>query len=238
MAATRILSDSIPSSFTKSCRIGCRPFAHKRRTRSSVSSPDSVVKSMHVIARRSHATCQSFFTVRRVTSVCARRSTALVLTRIFSIQSKFSGMPRLGCSSRPASTANASLSPDKRRSPPPAVIFAAFPSLGSFVTDINLSDCSAKHEISWSSRLSNCTLLPSSKLNPTPPLVTDPPKRRIKLRILLVSLIQQIHVLRERFHAFRHMHRRLTCLVHRPPDASAHAREQCRPVRSSFLRCN
>src|SRR6266404_7584617 len=237
MAATRILSDSIPSSFTKSCRIGCRPFAHKRRTRSSVSSPDNVVKSMHVIARRSHATCQSFFTVRRVTRVCARRSTALVLTRIFSIQSKFSGMPRFGCSSRPASAANA-LSPDKRRSPASAVIFAAFPSLGSFVTDIRFSDCSAKYEISWSSRFSKCTLLPGSRLNPTSPLVTNPPKRRIKLRILLVSPIQQIHVLRERFHALRHMHRRLTCLVHGGPDVSAHPREQRRPVRSSFLRCN
>src|SRR5207237_8556239 len=56
---------------------------------------------MHVIARSSHAACHSFFTVRRVTSVCARRSTALVLTRTASIQSKFSGMPRLGCSSCP-----------------------------------------------------------------------------------------------------------------------------------------
>src|SRR5947208_16940532 len=57
---------------------------------------------MHVIARSSHAACHSFFTVRRVTSVCARRSTALVFTRTASIQSRFSGMPRLGCSSRPA----------------------------------------------------------------------------------------------------------------------------------------
>src|SRR5262249_961649 len=61
----------------------------------------SVVRSMQVIARRSHAACHSFFTVRRVTSVCARRSTALVFTRTASIQSRLRGMPRLGWSSRP-----------------------------------------------------------------------------------------------------------------------------------------
>jgi len=32
---------------------------------------------MHVMARKSQAACQSFFTVRRVPIVCARRSTAL-----------------------------------------------------------------------------------------------------------------------------------------------------------------
>src|SRR5437868_12154546 len=57
---------------------------------------------MHVMARSSQAACHSFFTVRRVTSVCARRSTALVFTRTASIRSRLSGMPRLGCRSRPA----------------------------------------------------------------------------------------------------------------------------------------
>src|SRR5436190_3831440 len=101
-AATLILRLATPSFCTSSCWIGCRALAHRRRTRSSVSSPESVVRSMQVMARSSHAACHSFFTVRRVTSVCARRSTALVFTRTASIQSRFSGMPRLGCSSRPA----------------------------------------------------------------------------------------------------------------------------------------
>src|SRR5258707_15708740 len=81
--------------------MGCHALAHMRRTRSSVSSPESVLRSMHVMARSSQAACHSFFTVRRVTSVCARRSTALVFTRTASIQSRLSGMPRLGCSWRP-----------------------------------------------------------------------------------------------------------------------------------------
>ena len=82
---------------------GLLALAQSLRTRGSVSSPESVVRSMHVIARRSQAICQSFFTVRRVTRVCARRSTALVLTRTFSTQSRFRGMPRLGWSSLPPS---------------------------------------------------------------------------------------------------------------------------------------
>src|ERR1700756_621340 len=81
--------------------MGCRAFAHNRRTRSSVSSPESVVRSMQVIARNSHAACHSFLTVRRVTSVCARRSTALLFTRTATIKSRFSGIPRWGCISRP-----------------------------------------------------------------------------------------------------------------------------------------
>src|SRR5260370_20008450 len=94
---------------------------------------------MQEIARSGRATCQSFFTVRRVTRVCVRRSTALVLTRIFSIQSRFRGMPRLGCSSRPAKTASASLSAGKWRLGAAAVGFAAFPSLGSFVPGMESS---------------------------------------------------------------------------------------------------
>src|SRR5712671_6705465 len=109
--------------------MGCRPFAHKRRTRSSVSSPDNVVRSMQVMARSSQAICQSFFTVRRVTKVWARRSTALVLTRTFSIQSRFSGIPRFAVNSRPESNASGSLSTGGRRPGAPALIFAAFPSL-------------------------------------------------------------------------------------------------------------
>src|ERR1022692_4106275 len=80
--------------------MGCRAFAHSRRTRSSVSSPESVVRSMQEIARRCHAACHSFFTVRRATCVCALRSTALVFTRTCFTQSTFSGMPRFdrrGC---------------------------------------------------------------------------------------------------------------------------------------------
>src|SRR6202008_2090850 len=63
---------------------------------------------MPVIARSSHAICHSFFTVRRVTSVAARRSTALVFTRTFSTQSRFSDVPRFPCKARPFSTAIAS----------------------------------------------------------------------------------------------------------------------------------
>src|SRR5207248_7232364 len=54
---------------------------------------------MQVMARSSHATCHSFFTVRRVIRLCARRSTAVVFTRTSSTQSRLSGTPRLGCSS-------------------------------------------------------------------------------------------------------------------------------------------
>src|SRR6266478_1987399 len=62
----------------------------------------SVVRSIQVTARRSQAACHSFFTVRRVPMVCARRSTALVFTRTAFTQSKFSDTPRFGWSSRPA----------------------------------------------------------------------------------------------------------------------------------------
>jgi hypothetical protein len=46
-----------------------------------------------VIARSNHAACHSFFTVRRVGIVAARRSTALRLTRIARTTSKSSAMP-------------------------------------------------------------------------------------------------------------------------------------------------
>jgi len=64
---------------------------------------------MQVIARRSHAACHSFFTVRRATCDCARRSTALVLTRTSRTQSRFSGMPLFESRGRPERTAIASL---------------------------------------------------------------------------------------------------------------------------------
>src|SRR5215471_4249796 len=60
---------------------------------------------MHVMARRSQAICHSFFTVRRVTRVAARRSTALVLMRTLSTQSRLSEVPRLAVSSLPCSVA-------------------------------------------------------------------------------------------------------------------------------------
>src|SRR6185369_17002430 len=108
-AATLIFNSSIPSCLTSSCWIGCFALAHKRRTRSSVSSPESVVRSMQVIARSNHAACHSFFTDRRAVWLCARRSTALVLTRTCSTQSRFSGMPRLDKSDRPPKIARGPL---------------------------------------------------------------------------------------------------------------------------------
>src|SRR6201999_3108340 len=66
-----------------------------------VSSEERVVRSMQAMERRSHAACQSFFTLRRVPMVEARRSTAEVFTRISSTQSRLSGMRTLGVSSRP-----------------------------------------------------------------------------------------------------------------------------------------
>ena len=65
-----MFSDSMPSCLTNSCCTGWRALAQRRRTRSSVSSPERVVRSMQVMARRSQAICQSFFTVRRVVRVC------------------------------------------------------------------------------------------------------------------------------------------------------------------------
>ena len=74
---------------------GRRALAQSRRTRSGVSSPASVVRSMQRIALTSHAACHSFLTVRLVVSVAARRSAAGVLTAIPSNQSACSGTPGL-----------------------------------------------------------------------------------------------------------------------------------------------
>ena len=46
-----------------------------------------------MIARSSHAACHSFFTVRRVGIVAARRSTALRFTRIDANSSRSNGIP-------------------------------------------------------------------------------------------------------------------------------------------------
>src|SRR5438045_7264181 len=55
---------------------------------------------MQVIARSSQAACHSFFTVRRVGMVAARRSTALRFTRSPAMTSRSSGMPELRSSVR------------------------------------------------------------------------------------------------------------------------------------------
>src|SRR5256885_15202329 len=54
-----------PSASSRSRRMGCFALAHRRSTLVGVSSPCSVVKSMHVIARSSQAACHSRLTVRR-----------------------------------------------------------------------------------------------------------------------------------------------------------------------------
>ena len=74
---------------------GRRALAQSRRTRPGVSSPESVVRSMQVIAFTSHAACHSFLTDRRVVRVAARSSTALALTPTLSNQSGASGAPGL-----------------------------------------------------------------------------------------------------------------------------------------------
>src|SRR5215207_11149391 len=81
-----------------SSRSGRRALAARRRTRPGVSSPASVVRSMHWIAFTSHAAWYSFLTLRRVAIVEARRSEAERLTWMPSNQSGLSGMPLLrGC---------------------------------------------------------------------------------------------------------------------------------------------
>src|ERR1700722_3638817 len=107
-------NSSIPNFSTISCCRGCRPFAHNRRTRSSVSSPESVVRSMQVIARSSHAACHSFFTVLRATCDAARRSTALVFTRTSLTHGRSNGIPRFESSARPLSVAIAREAPSLR----------------------------------------------------------------------------------------------------------------------------
>src|SRR5258706_5552072 len=85
-------------------RSGRRALAQSRSTFPGVSSPCSVVRSMQVIARSSHAACHSFLTVRGVESVAARRSTALRLTRSARMTSRSSGMPGLRSSVRTGRT--------------------------------------------------------------------------------------------------------------------------------------
>src|SRR5512145_1426984 len=50
---------------------------------------------MRVMARSSHAACHSFFTVRRVGIVAARRSAALRFTRTARTRSRSNGSPAL-----------------------------------------------------------------------------------------------------------------------------------------------
>ena len=69
--------------------------AQRRWTRPGVSSPASVVRSMQVNAFTSQAACYSFFTVRRVPRVAARRSAAEVLTSVASNQEVSRRMPSL-----------------------------------------------------------------------------------------------------------------------------------------------
>ena len=76
-------------------RTGWRAFAHRRRTLPGVSSPASVVRSMHVTARSSQAACHAFLTERRAPSVAARRRVALGLTCEAATQSRSSGVPLL-----------------------------------------------------------------------------------------------------------------------------------------------
>ncbi len=97
-------SDSTPSACSRSARRGCTALAHRRRTFPGVSSPESVVRSIIVMARSSQPACHSFFTVRRVGIVAARRSTALRFTRIARTQSRSSGVPGLRTGSRCASS--------------------------------------------------------------------------------------------------------------------------------------
>src|SRR4051812_9639345 len=78
-----------------SSRTGLRALAQRRRTLLGVSSPESVVRSIQVMARNSQAACHSFLTVRRVTSVVALRSTALLLMRVPYTQSRSRGVPGL-----------------------------------------------------------------------------------------------------------------------------------------------
>lgn len=78
-----------------SCRTGLRALAHSLRTLPGVSSPASVVRSMHVTARSSHAACQSFLIERRFWKVAARRSVALRLTRVRSTHPISRGIPGL-----------------------------------------------------------------------------------------------------------------------------------------------
>src|SRR5581483_10027765 len=78
----------------------------RRRTLPGVSSPCNVVRSIQVMARNNHAACHSFFTVRLVLIVAARRSTALRLIRTRLTQSISRGIPGLRSLCRVASACN------------------------------------------------------------------------------------------------------------------------------------
>src|SRR6266446_6973153 len=84
-----------PRAASRSARMGLFALAHSRSTLVGVSSPWSVVRSMHVMARSSQAACHSFLTVRRVGMVAARRSTALRLMRTARTRSRSRGIPGL-----------------------------------------------------------------------------------------------------------------------------------------------
>src|SRR5213078_2779413 len=94
-APTVIPISVAPSAASRSGRTGLFALAHRRSTLVGVSSPWSVVRSIHVIARSSHAACHSFLTVRRVGIVAARRSTALRLMRSARTRSRSRGIPGL-----------------------------------------------------------------------------------------------------------------------------------------------
>lgn len=80
---------------SKSCLTGFCALKHNRATLVAVSSPERVVKSIQVTARRSQAACHCFLIDRRVFSVSARRFTAGRLTRVLLTHSKSSGTPGL-----------------------------------------------------------------------------------------------------------------------------------------------
>ena len=87
----------MPILSSKSCLTGFCALKHNRATLVAVSSPERVVKSMQVTARRSQAACHCFFTDRRVFSVSARRLTAGRLTLAPLIHCKSRGIPGLRC---------------------------------------------------------------------------------------------------------------------------------------------
>src|SRR4029077_5975830 len=133
---------------------------------------------MHVIARSNHAICQSFFTVLRVTSVAARRSTALVFTRTCSTQSRFSEVPRFASNSRPFSLAIAPparfASPGTKRFPARSEISSRI-SLCSLISHLNqchLGTISiALYPISWLQRAEHEHTTPPRLQARLPPVV-------------------------------------------------------------------
>src|ERR1700730_17488447 len=86
-----------PKASSKSCLTGDFALAHSRCTFPSVSSPESVVRSMQVIAFSNQAACHSFLTVLLPAKVATRRSTALLFTLIAFTHSR-SGLAQESCS--------------------------------------------------------------------------------------------------------------------------------------------